>query len=261
VCPYHGWTYNLRGQLRGVPHDSGFPDLRRDERGLIGLDTREKSGVVFVSQRPTIHAFTNEVEDLPDLIPPRFRLVRVEERDVPVNWKIAVEGFLEGYHIRATHPDTFFPIQYDNINVREVFGRNSRITFPYRSIEKLREVEPAKRSADGRLTYAYHLFPNVIVATVPGRMNLIALEPLTVGTTRYVTYTLSDHHDGSDSAEGVLDEEESFVNKGAKQDREVMESIQRSLASNPHEAFEFGLFEGSIGHFHRELTDSLQETR
>ena len=32
---------------------------------------------------------------------------------------------------------------------------------------------------------------------------------------------------------------------------------QRSLAANPREHFEFGLFEGAIGHFHRELTTAL----
>ena len=53
-------------------------------------------------------------------------------------------GILEGYHIRSTHHDTFFPLQYDNINVVEAFGRNSRISFPYRRIEKLRRV-PAGR--------------------------------------------------------------------------------------------------------------------
>ena len=31
------------------------------------------------------------------------------DNDVPANWKIVVEGFLEGYHIRSTHAETFYP--------------------------------------------------------------------------------------------------------------------------------------------------------
>ena len=36
-----------------------------------------------------------------------------------MNWKVLVEQFLEGYHIRSTHKDTFFPLQYDDVNVVE----------------------------------------------------------------------------------------------------------------------------------------------
>ena len=57
----------------------------------------------------------------------------------------------------------------------EPFGRNSRVTFPYRNVEAQRAVAPAERSADGRLTYVYHLFPNVLVATFPGRIILVVL--------------------------------------------------------------------------------------
>ena len=258
VCPYHGWTYRLDGALKGIPHDNGFPELDKGESGLTPLEATERGGVVFVSQRPSTPAVTAELDQLPLLIPERFRFVKVDESDVaPVNWKIAVEGFLEGYHIRSTHPDTFFPIQYDNINVIEAFGRNNRVTFPFRNIEALRTVEPGERSADGKLTYAYHLFPNVIVATVPGRMNLIVLEPLTIDSTRFVAYTLGDDYDGSQAADEALANGESFAAKGAKQDRAIIKSIQRSLAANPRQFFEFGLFEGAIGHFHRELAAAI----
>ena len=47
-----------------------------------------------------------------------------------MNWKVLVEQFLEGYHIRTTHKDTFYPLQYDDLNVVERFGPNSRVTFP-----------------------------------------------------------------------------------------------------------------------------------
>lgn len=257
VCPYHGWTYRLDGSLRGVPHDHGFPGLDKSASGLTRFDATERGGVVFVAQASSTSAVGDELELLPTLIPKKYRLVNQTEIDVAANWKIAVEGFLEGYHVRSTHPKTFYPVQYDNLNVVEAFGRNNRIAFPYRNIEALRTVEPCKRSADGRLTYVYHLFPNAMVATFPGRIVLVALEPLTVESTRFVTYTLSDHHDGSRDADYVLKGEQSFVDLGAREDRAVITSIQRSLAANPREFFEFGLFEGAIGHFHRELAAAI----
>ena len=32
-CPYHGWTYNLDGSLRGVPGEEAFPDLEKETAG------------------------------------------------------------------------------------------------------------------------------------------------------------------------------------------------------------------------------------
>jgi hypothetical protein len=55
-----------------------------------------------------------------------------------------------------------------------------------------------------------------------------------------------------------LKSELSFVDAGAAEDRAVVASIQRSLAANPRTHFEFGLFEGAIGHFHRALAAALE---
>ena len=35
VCPYHGWTYGLDGELKAVPHDDGFPGLDKRANGLV----------------------------------------------------------------------------------------------------------------------------------------------------------------------------------------------------------------------------------
>src|SRR5262249_59981563 len=85
------------------------------------------------------------------------------------------------------HRDTFYPVQFDNLNMLESFGRNNRIVFPYRSTNKLREVSAAERNADGFLTYVYHLFPNVMVATFPTSIVIVILEPLAIDRTLVVT--------------------------------------------------------------------------
>ena len=54
-----------------------------------------------------------------DKLLPAERLVYVDSTARPMNWKVLVEQFLEGYHIRSTHKDTFYPIQYDDLNVVE----------------------------------------------------------------------------------------------------------------------------------------------
>jgi len=257
VCRYHGWTYGLDGELRHVPHEYGFPGLDKSTRGLVPLETMETRGIVFVTP-PHGNAL---LDDLPPLIPPNFRLVGSEQGELPVNWKILVESFLEGYHIRSTHSGTFYPLQFDNLNVVERFGRNGRIAFPYRAINKLRPLPPEERSADGTLTYVYHLFPNIMIATFPARRFLVVLEPLTPDCTRQHTFMLTDRDEHDSEARELLTRARELVDAGATEDREVALAIQRGLASGGNEFFEFGLFEGLIGHFHRNLQAALDQER
>ena len=257
VCPYHGWTYGLDGALRGAPHECGFPGLDKTRRGLVEVAAVERAGMVFI----TLDAATSpepRIDGLPEVLGATLRLVSISERETKANWKIVAEGFLEGYHIYATHRETFFPVQYDNLNVVERFEANSRVTFPYRNIEKLRNVPAAERRVAGALTYVYHLFPNVIVATFPKRIVLIALEPVSVSVTNQVIYTLADADVLSADAPAVRRDGD-FVDEGAREDLAVVESIQRALASEANETFEFGRFEGAIVHFHRTLDAMLGE--
>jgi phenylpropionate dioxygenase-like ring-hydroxylating dioxygenase large terminal subunit len=145
VCRYHGWTYGLDGALRHVPHEHGFPGLDKRTRGLVAVDAVEVNGIVFITQQASDIADAH-LDAIPELFTPRHQYLGCDETEVVTNWKIVAEGFLEGYHIRSTHRDTFYPIQFDNLNVTEVFGRNSRIAFPYRRVGKLRAVAPAERS-------------------------------------------------------------------------------------------------------------------
>ncbi len=255
ACRYHGWTYNLDGSLRHVPDEHGFPGLDKRTRGLVSVDAVESQGIVFVTQDGSAGA---TLEALPPLIAPEYRFLGSAEIDVPANWKIMVEGFLEGYHIRATHPETFYPLQFDNLNVVERFGRNNRIAFPYRAVNKLRDVPPTERSVDGKLTYVYHLFPNVMVATFPGRVFMVVVEPLAIDRTRLITSMLTDRDPSDGAAQANLERGGQLVNGGALEDREVACAIQRSLVSGANEFFEFGRFEGAIVHFHQTLRASLE---
>ena len=260
VCRYHGWTYGLDGRLRHVPHEHGFPGLDKAARGLVPMETAEAHGLVFVTQAPPRRPVV-AAEALPPLIPPEYRLLGAAERDVPANWKILVEGFLEGYHIKFTHPETFYPVQYDNLNVVEQFGANTRIVFPYQAVERQRAVAPAARSSDGKLTYVYHLFPNAMVATFPGRIIAVVLDPVAIDRTRFITWALTNRDAADAGAQTALEGGGDLIDRGGAEDREVACGIQRSLASGANEFFEFGRFEAAIGHFHRALGAALDAER
>lgn len=253
VCRYHGWTYRLDGSLSHIPHEHGFPDLDKATHGLVPVKAIERSGLVFVAQDGDID-HGGALDMVPDLITPQQKIFATNESDTDANWKIVAEGFLEGYHIRSTHRDTFYPYGFDNLNVIERFGRNSRVTFPFRRIEKLAQVPPESRRVDGLLTYVYHLFPNVMIAVLSQHTKVVILEPVSINRTRLITFALAN---AGEQQEAVA-RDAAFVDQtGAAEDREVTCAIQRGIGSGANQVFTFGRFEAAIGHFHRSLGAAL----
>ncbi|MEP2103170.1 MAG: SRPBCC family protein [Parasphingorhabdus sp.] len=256
VCPYHGWSYGTDGALRSAPHSDGFPGLEKETRGLVSVDCLEKAGLIFVRQG-TDHDDNKDAPDLPDVVPKNFRVVKTETSEIQANWKLHLESALEGYHIRSTHQTTFFPVQYDNLTVVEAFGENSRIAFPYQAIEGLRDKPKSKWSANGRITFVYHLFPNIIISTFPDCIQVVVIEPLGLELTRQHMFLLTDCAEGGEALDAVFKGQE-FAAKGAVEDRDIVMSAQRGLKSGANEFLEFGLFESAIGRFHKALTRELE---
>jgi phenylpropionate dioxygenase-like ring-hydroxylating dioxygenase large terminal subunit len=257
VCPYHGWAYSLDGSLKSIPHEHGFPDVDKAARGLVAVACFESNGLVFINQHTQAN-IEQDVSSVPKLIPDGYRLLNSGSQVVEANWKLHLESSLEGYHIRQTHKNTFFPVQYDNLTVVETFGVNSRVAFPYQSIGGLRHKKQTDINVNARLTYVYHLFPNVVISTFPGCMQVIILEPIDESTTRQHSYLVSDISENETEQLDAVFEGQKFAAKGAIEDLEIVLSAQRGLASGANAFLEFGLFETAIVRLHAHLEKEFE---
>jgi phenylpropionate dioxygenase-like ring-hydroxylating dioxygenase large terminal subunit len=271
VCRYHGWTYRLDGSLSHVPHADAFPDLDMSTRGLAEVASREVDGLIVIDGLDPGDAATQSRVDeamawLMDGSPwrakvlPAQRLVFVESTLRAMNWKVLAEQFLEGYHIRSTHKDTFYPLQHDDLNLVETFGPNSRITFPYRNIERLRDRPESTWTIGARVTFLYQLFPNVMLATFPDVISMVALDPVDVDHTTVTVYSMvrpdvaeRDSLDRPSNLTGAG----SLIGAGLVEDNEMSEGVQRGLHAGANSFVEFGRHESAIGHFHATLDERL----
>ncbi len=180
-----------------------------------------------------------------DKLLPAERLFAVRPTVRAMNWKVLVEQFLEGYHIRTTHKNTFYPIQYDDLNVVEPFGPNTRITFPYQNIERLRDRPESTWNVDHRVTYVYHLFPNVMVATFPNQVLVITIDPIDVDHTTVTIYAMVTPQVAErasanpEAAAGARD----LLNEGGVEDNDMSEGVQRGLHAGANTFVEFGTHE------------------
>jgi hypothetical protein len=144
--------------------------------------------------------------------------------------------------------------------VVETFGPNSRITFPYRNIERLRDRPESTWTIGARVTFLYQLFPNVMLATFPDLISVVVIDPVDVGHSTVTVYSMVRpdvaERESLDRPSNLVGAG-SFIGRGLVEDNEMSEGVQRGLHSGANEFVEFGRHESAIGHFHATLDKRL----
>lgn len=261
-CNYHGWAYRLDGRLEYVPHEHGFPDLDKNSNGLVPVHEVEiRSGLVFITQDEPIGL--GALDSLPDLLTENQVLFDSSESVEDINWKLTAEGTLEGYHIKPTHPESFYPYGYDNLNVIETQGPNSRVCFPFRRIEKLRDAPRENLSLDRMVTLVHRIFPFTSINQLSQHCHVSFAEPESATRTRYFNYKFTlPKPNGSAATEEELaraKRDAAFLSDtGNQEDAKVVSDIQAAMSSGANTHYRFGRFESAIHHLHSNLARYLE---
>ena len=256
-CPYHGWTYGLDGALKGVPGQSGFPDLNREQHGLKSVSAVEHGGIVYVQQEGDIDpTLLSHSLDYFSVDQPLFNQQVLTD---DANWKLLYETLMEGYHIKSLHRESFFPYGYDNLNVVETFGPHSRVVYPFQRIEQIRSTRAEDRRLNGLTTSVYMLFPNASISVLSKHSNLVILEPVSPTQSQWVIYSMVNKApDGSPITFEEARRDAAFVSdSGQEEDRAAATAIQEALPSGANSHLTFGHFEKAIVHFHQQLARAL----
>lgn len=200
VCPFHGWTYDLSGQLRGVAQPRSFPALDPEEWGLRPLEMEIWRGFVFIrfapGPQPSVaglmarHEAEIEPYGLAELVG-AGPLAWGQETEV--NWKSVRDVDNEGYHVAMAHPglhELYGRYYYDEA----LHGGTSRsfATFnpgPGRlwSVRRYKSILPEADwlPESHRRAWLYiGVFPNAVLGFYPDSVNFYQEFPLSVGRTR-----------------------------------------------------------------------------
>ncbi len=117
VCPYHQWTYDLKGNLQGVPFKRGLKgegggmpkDFKNEDHGLTQAqgDDAPRRGVRLLSRR---------LEPLEDYLGPeiledfevvfkgrKLKILGYYRNELPGNWKLYHENLKDPYHATLLH--------------------------------------------------------------------------------------------------------------------------------------------------------------
>ncbi len=113
VCPNHSWSYRLDGRLLARPHFFGGDQHDTNRAACHRADLIEiRSAVwhdwIFVNLDGRAPAFTDHIgficERLADYDFCELKFAEKLEFDIKVNWKLAIENFIEPYHVFSCHP-------------------------------------------------------------------------------------------------------------------------------------------------------------
>ena len=110
VCPYHAWTYSLKGELTHTPWRLPSDDFNVNDYPLYEVDAGEWAGFVFLNlEGGGDESLSDALGTLPALFD-NWELADsacgyVYEKVVNCNWKVFWENFSECYHCPGIHPE------------------------------------------------------------------------------------------------------------------------------------------------------------
>lgn len=262
-CRYHGWTYDLTGQLRGTPEFDGVEGFHREKNGLVPVHVAEWPPLVFVHFGQPECSLEEYISPMPE----RLRQFQIEKLhfvarrvyDLRCNWKVFVDNYLDGgYHVLTLHRSLAAVIDYKHY-VTETFRYCSVQASPLRPPDPQREDTSAATVRTGKQTAYWWLYPNFMLNAYEGYMDTNLVLPMGVDRCRVIFDFYFAQPVGSPQAERFHAESIAVADRVQQEDVEICEEVQRGLASGVFDTGRYSVRrEVGIYHFHQLLAQDLQ---
>ena len=185
VCPYHAWTYNLDGTLRGAPAMTLNEGFCKDQIALPKVRVENWLGWIMVTLNPDARAPKEALKDVEDLVGyldmgqyvEAFR----EEFHWNTNWKVLAENFMESYHLPVCHEGTIG----GTVDLLQMTCPEGYASFNYHYILKndslpLTLAHPTNTTLQGderRTTWLLSIYPALLITLTPGYFWYLCLTP------------------------------------------------------------------------------------
>ena len=274
TCPYHGWTYRHDGALIGMPVRESFPHLERSEHGLRPLRVEIAFGFVFVcfagdppppSQSWGHLAERLSVYHMEEMVP----LGPISHEVWPVDWKIAMDNYLESYHVPIGHPGLYRMFTPDYDDQESLPGGIAGGTSWMRDQESPRWSERMyQRLVGGVVTHLpekvrrcwrfYSALPNLGIDVMPDQMDFFQLLPDGPGRciVRSGVFGLPDARREMRAVRFLSSRINAAVNN---EDRWLCARVQRGLSSSSYQPGPLSELEGWMLEFHDLLRARIPE--
>ncbi|MEM1091855.1 MAG: SRPBCC family protein [Pseudomonadota bacterium] len=260
-CPYHGWTWNSRGEFVNAPHfEAGFPGTDPAELGLKTVPAIERHGFIWLlperDEAPDPTDFFSAIDDdLAWVGIDQLTVHQSEWQERRCNWKMLVEGGLEAYHFRVAHRKTIAKRFNDNLSSYHTLGPHLRSILPRSSIVEL-EGQP-KDTWDIRqhANVLYTLFPKSMLLVQADHVIWISVEPQAPDLSLVRMTTLIPRE--TEQSQDYWDKNHELTVTTLNEDFDLAESIQSGLTSGANDRLRFGRYEGALNVFNDNVESCL----
>jgi len=191
VCPYHGWTFDLKGSLVAIASKKDFGEIDVSAYGLEPLPVLEKAGLIWVildsKSTLSIESFLSGYDQMLENFGFKgWHLFQKRTIRGP-NWKIAYDGYLDLYHLPVLHKNTFGP-DMSNQAMYWSWGPHQRVLSPSRH-ESLAGLPEDQWPTDILMTGVWTVFPHISIASFWGGGRSVMLSQLFPGETLDTSFT------------------------------------------------------------------------
>ena len=241
VCPYHAWTYNLDGTLRGAPAMTLNDGFCKKSYKLPTVRCEEWLGWVFVNLDPGAPPVAEQLAPVAEMIGgynmPNYTEAFYEEHVWDTNWKVLAENFMESYHLPVCHAGTIGGLS----KLEDMICPPGEPAFNYHTILKDDSLRIAMahpnndrlKGDERRTTYLLALYPSLMITLTPGYFWYLSLHPKGPGQVhiRFGGGMSNDFADDPDANENFT-ELKTLLDDVNIEDRGCTEKVFRGLSSD-----------------------------
>jgi len=263
TCPYHSWTYDLDGRLRGMPQPIGFETLEREKYGLVELPVFERFGLIWV--RPSTSDSPLDIdtwlapmaEQLASLDLGNHTMFRTWSINTCMSWRLALQGFQESYHFCSAHKHTACAAYLDNQSVFLDLYPHVRHAVPLPKIIELKEQAPESWSYRPNFMTQNYLFPCNFVQVMTDHVYIHSIFPTGPGACVFQCMMLIPETPTSENARRHWQRNYEVVRTVFGEDFEIGEKIQSGFAAGVNEHCVFGRYERGLHLGQKAIEDAL----
>jgi phenylpropionate dioxygenase-like ring-hydroxylating dioxygenase large terminal subunit len=251
MCPYHHWTYELDGRLKGCPEMHRAENFRRADWRLAEFRCEVWEGFIFVNLNGDASPLTEQYADFAKLIAPwrtaEMEIVIALEWECAFNWKVMIENWMESYHHLGTHNatlNTVMPAQGTWAEPEHPYFIRCHLPYGEAPRTELRQAEASGAAIPGfrpipgltfeqRAEWGLYLgYPCFMFLTTRDRVIWYRLQPISAGRCKLLTTTLVSRESlaAPDFAETLV-RETKMLSDFHREDMEVNAAVQRGLKS------------------------------
>ncbi len=196
-CPYHGWTYHLDGSLVGAPENRTIPCLDKAKLSLFAARAEVFCGLIFVNLDSSAAPLAPQLEGIRPLLerylggdmePFGEARIHINNSDhtQDSNWKVAVDNYLEGYHVPVAHPGLMRLLDYKRYSVETTdtyvtydapLREKASDNWAERLYQRLVRPMPGLDEDDHRVFRYIAIYPNTVIDLYPDHVLLWKMNP------------------------------------------------------------------------------------